>query len=244
MKTKPDQVKEPPLLPAKIPANMRVESSVSITQVLGDLKPLVKRLVELNVQAKNLPQSVANNLLTTFNVQPGGTQLSPAVLSLLQIGGQVDAAKKFRKNLVPLVANPSGANSLRGLVDILTELLIDNAIYDHNSLLKFLVAYGVGAQVQIQYIPIGGPRVAVNFAGTEGFDMKAIVKEREKFGTFDLNDLKLKVGGSGEKKSKGGLQGGVKGGFNLDSLRVKSSKEGGQKKQANLGGLKNILRFE
>jgi len=239
MKTKPaDAGKEPALQPAKVPANMRVESSVGITQVLADLKPLVKRLVDLNVQAKNIPQSVANNLLATFNVQAGGSPLSAAMVGLLQIGGQVEAAKKFTKGLVPLVGKASDPNSLRGLVDILTELLIDNANYDHNSLLQFLVFYGVGAQVQIQYIPFGGPRIASNFAGTEGFDLKAIAKEREGFATLDLKDLKLKVG-SGEAK----VQGGVKGGFNLDALRLKGG-QSGQKKQGGSGGLKNILRFD
>jgi len=239
---------EPQLVPGKAPNGMRIQSTVSITQALRDLKPLIKRLVELNVKANLISQSAANSILATFNVQPGGSPLSPATASMLQVGGIPDAAKKFTKGLTPLVGNPSSSSSLSGLVKILTELLIDNAVYDHNSLLQLLVFYGVGAQVQVQYIQFGSTgHGAANYAGTEGFDLNEIFKAQGNKGGFDLNRLKLKQGSSeeGSRKKHGhqqhGHQRGNQLGVNLDFLKLKGS---GEKKGRQQGQGLEFLRLK
>lgn len=67
--------------------------------------------------------------------------MTPSSVGQLKIGGTAEAEKKFIKGLTPLVQNPSSSHSLRGLVKILSELLIDMATYDHNSMAAFLQAY-------------------------------------------------------------------------------------------------------
>jgi hypothetical protein len=116
------------------------------------LKPLVKRLVELNVQAKLIPQAFGNNLLTTFNVQPGGSALNPKAVTDAFLTGTTTSSEKFKNNLNKLLPNSASPDSLKGVVKVLVEYLIDNYVYDLNSLLQFLVAYGVGAEIDVQYI--------------------------------------------------------------------------------------------
>jgi len=56
--------------------------------------------------------------------------------------------------LKPLLSNPSASSSLSVLVKILAELLIDNAVYDHNGIAQFLVAYGVAVEIRVEYVQI------------------------------------------------------------------------------------------
>jgi hypothetical protein len=147
---------EPTLTGGQDPgSNMIIDSTVTINQVVQDVKPLIKRLSELIVNAPLCHQTVANNILTTFNIQTGGSTITANNVGQTVIfSGKVAASQKFIRNLTPLLYNPTASNNLNVLVKIMTEILIDNAIIDYHSAVKFLVAYGVGNNVNVQYNPI------------------------------------------------------------------------------------------
>jgi hypothetical protein len=148
------KVTEPKLVGGTDPGqNMIIDSTVTINQVVSDVKPLIKRLTLLVVGAPLCTQTVANHILTTFNIQTGGTVLTSATISqYLKFSGKATASQKFIKNLTPLLYNPAG--NLNGLVKIITELLLDNAVIEYQSTVKFLVAYGVGNHINVDFKPI------------------------------------------------------------------------------------------
>jgi len=149
------KVIEPTLTGGQDPGqNMIIDSTVTINQVVQDVKPLIKRLSELIVNAQLWQQTTANNFLTTFNIQSGGSTITANNVGQLQLGGKKAASQKFIRNLTPLLYNPSATTNLNVLVKIMTEFLLDNSIIDYNSAVKFLVAYGVGNNVNVQYNPV------------------------------------------------------------------------------------------
>jgi len=194
-------IKEPALNKPQLPGTgLRINSVITIKQIVSEqnLRILIKRLIELNVQANIIPQSVAVRILVTFKIQSGGgSSLTAADFDHgkghsgshekghqggshgkghpgghhnngkqhgghsggkpgfgLKIGGHFEARHKFIVALKSLVSNPSASSSLSVLVKILAELLIDNAVYDHNGIAQFLVAYGVAVEIRVEYIQI------------------------------------------------------------------------------------------
>jgi hypothetical protein len=147
-----EAVEEPPLVPGKDPgANKVHDSTVTITQVTGDLPPLIKRLTDLNVNAKIMSPTVKADFLTTFSLSVGGTPITPATVAKLTLGGKAQARNKFVKNLTPTLSTPTAPAHQKTLVKILMELLLDNAAIDYasNSLGKFAAAYGVGTSTRV-----------------------------------------------------------------------------------------------